>query len=263
MIKHKVNKTTKQFSLLSIVLCFISCNFSTKETNAQEMKKDDSIKTETIDDYTDDYTITPNIEHPKFKVLSEAFTKQKHRFEIDACEFKYNGQSFFIGDSMEKIVKIFGEPHEEMIETSDGNFNTTYLKNKVSLRFDSSKEKLISFLLWLNITEATNDLFPIIFFRGVPHELNMSLNEFLELSDLNHDKLKRTTTNFFMLQRECPQSKSSRVYTSIDSSPSFDSKGGGHLTLRGSFDPNSSEVITSLYMRSMKINGYKKLIGLE
>ena len=99
MIKSIANKITKQFSLLSIVLCFVSCNFSTKETNAQEMKKDDFIKTETIDDYTDDYTITPNTEHPKFKVLSEAFAKQEYRFEIDACTLKYNKQPFFIGDS--------------------------------------------------------------------------------------------------------------------------------------------------------------------
>ncbi len=36
------------------------------------------------------------------------FTEQKHRFELDACDFKYNGKSFKMGMTLTEVEDISG-----------------------------------------------------------------------------------------------------------------------------------------------------------
>ncbi len=259
-MKQKLDIITKQLSILSMLLCLISCNFLSKETRAQEMEEQEKqLEQETVDDYTDNYTITPNYEHPKFKELSDAFAKQAHRFEIDACEFKYNGKSFFIGDSMEKIVEVFGEP-DRKIETLDkSSLVCKYKLFKLSISFSTREKNIESFSIRMSDYRGNEDtVYRIIVFRGVPYQLDMTLNQFMELSDLNHDKLRHNVAAFYIRQKECAPSKEERIYTSIDSTPAYDSVGGGHLTLRGDFDPNVTGVIKSFYVGKETLEEIKK-----
>ena len=95
----------------------------------------------------------------------------------------------------------------------------------------------------------TKTLFDVILFRKVPYQLDMTLNEFMELSNLSHKKLRRTGgfhRSFFMFQEECPPTEETRIYTAIDSYASYEIEGIGHMTWTGDFDPTESSPIESL-----------------
>ena len=82
--------------------------------------------------------------------------------------------------------------------------------------------------------------YDIMLFRDIPYHLDMALNEFMELSDLNHDKLKHSSSDFYISQK-CVPSKEECIYTSIDSKPNFNNTtiGAGHMTVTeiGEFNP--------------------------
>lgn len=252
----------------------------------------------TISDYTDNYNITPNTKHPKFKSLVEEFKRQEHRFEFDICEYKYNNQSFFIGDSPKKIVAIFGNPDEknertcyrivgrpfgichekgdnkEMLQfkqeygdsiLSKKNYLTYEYKNlKIRLSFEGSNNKdygLDNFGIGLSKENLftykfgeSETLFNVILFRKIPYQLDMTLNQFMELSDLSHSKLRRNHHSFYFFQEECSPYEDRRIYTSINSRAAYDTKGGGHMTWRGDFDPNTTYPIETLsfYLKTLE-----------
>ncbi len=248
------------FLITFLCITFGSCGFldgakeekevsdAIERSNNKDVMKDNATNTqETIDDYTDTYTITPDYDSPRFKELITQFNKQDHRFEIDTCEFKYNDQSFFIGDSPEKIISIFGEPDGGVIKSLDGSVETyNYEHFKFKLRFSLPQKKLVNYWLFFKDYEGKNILFDVIIFRNIPYHLDMKLNDFLELSDLDHTKLRRRSRSFFMFQKECPSNDFQRIFTSIGSEAVYESEGVGHLTYTGDFDPNTSSEIRSL-----------------
>lgn len=228
------------YILLTIVsLLLTSCIFLEKRKR--------KVVIETIDDYTDTYTINPKKELLKFKELTAAFEQEVHRFEIEKCQFKYNGQSFFIGDSSEKIVQIFGEP-DNKIKSLDAEVVTfSYKKLKVDFRFCLKKSTLIHF--WVHLSDYQDyegAPYKIIKFRQIPYQIDMTLNQFMELSDLTHDKLRRSRFYFFMLQKECPPSSIERIYTYLDSEPIYAVEGSGRLTWIGDFDAKESRVLKGI-----------------
>ncbi|WP_298956516.1 hypothetical protein [uncultured Nonlabens sp.] len=114
-----VIQTLKKISLSFLALSLTACNFLGDHSKAPEPMEETSKEQATQKEDAEAYVVQPNYDHPKFKELDAAFKKQKHRFEIDRCEFKYNDQSFFIGDSYDKIVEIFGEPNKEPVYSFD------------------------------------------------------------------------------------------------------------------------------------------------
>ncbi len=244
------------FLVVSICLAYYSCGFLDNGKGGKEMSdiieknRDGALKDshqetqETIDDYTDTYTITPKYGDPKFKELIAQFNKQEHRFEMDACEFKYNGQSFFIGDSAEKIKTIFGEPDGGVVESMDKSAKTyRYTSLGVKFRFFNATNQLF----YYDLTITDNKNINILKFRKIPYKSGMSLNDFMTLSDLDHDKLRHTRFSFLIRQKECAPTNESRITTHIASDPVYESKGVGHLNFTGDFDPTSSN----------KINGFE------
>ncbi len=250
------------FLITFLCITFGSCGFldgakeekevsdAIERSNNKDVMKDNATNTqETIDDYTDTYTITPDYDSPRFKELITQFNKQEHRFEMDACEFRYNGQSFFIGDSVEKIKTIFGDPDGEVIMSLDKTMITfNYSNLGLKFRFSVKSKVLEVFLLKIrNIRENHVVPYDILMFREIPYQYEMKLNEFLELSDLDHDKLRHSDSSFVIRQKECSSVSNSRVANYILSKPIFKSKGIGHLNFTGDFDPTSSN----------KINGFE------
>lgn len=89
--------------------------------------------------------------------------------------------------------------------------------------------------------------YKIVKFRKVPYQLDMTLNEFIELSDLSHEKtLDHDTAAFYILnERKC----NVLTETSIGSTPNFHSNDlGGHMTTRGAFNAESTGAIESLFI---------------
>ncbi len=256
-------RLVKVKQLVVICVCVTLCNCSFLGEKKEKKEMSDTIEKnsngalknssqeiqETIDDYTDTYTITPKYGDPKFKELIAQFNKQEHRFKMDACEFRYNGQSFFIGDSAEKIKTIFGEPNGEIVMSLDKtSFYYDYDELGLSIRFSSKDETAEVFLLKVRDVRGNhNDSLDIVMFRKIPYHYEMKLNQFLELSDLDHDKLRHTRFSFLIRQKECAPTNDSRITTRIASDPVYESKGVGHLNFTGDFDPTSSN----------KINGFE------
>ncbi len=233
----KVRHLLKKLSICTLVLSLVSCGFLGNDSKAQE-----------------GYVVQPNYDHPKFKELDAAFAKQEHRFEIDRCEFTYNDQAFFIGDSYDKIIEIFGEPDKEPVYTFDKkSYSIKYKKLKLFFRFLPLENTLKSFTLRMSDYEGHKDTpYKIIKFRKVPYHLDMTLNEFIELSDLEHgENLRHSTTAFYIMnESKCDL----EITSSILSIPGFESIGGGHMTMRGDFDPTTTKPIESLSVRLQQKN---------
>ncbi len=249
----------KHLILSALALNMLSCGFledKTKDFNKNKATKSQPEVQKNMNDYIDSYDIIPNMTHPKLKLLSSAFKKQEHRFEIDRCAFKYNGKSFFIGDTMEKIKSIFGAPDSPHVPTQ--NIKTVriqYKELKILFKFSESDKKLKAFKIsFTNQYDGLLPKFNIILFHNVPYALSMTLNEFMELSNLDHNKLRHNIAAFYIRQKKCfPTNSEYTIYTSLDSEPIYNSVGGGHITMRGDFKPESSKLIESIYIKKEKL----------
>ncbi|MBU2998077.1 hypothetical protein KO500_16670 [Cellulophaga baltica] len=247
----------KKIIVTSVIIISLSaCNFLSSNSRKKAASTDDSkqlnSEEKNIVNNSDDLTITPKYDEPRYKELMTQFEKQEHRFEIDACEFKYNGKSFFIGDSYEKILSIFGG-HEDELFLSKKHSKSSFNYDDIKLRFRQSEpeKKLIVLDLALD-RRFTGDVAPpfeIILLRKIPYKLGNSLNEFMDLSDLNHDKLKHTHHSFYFEQEKCTPNKNGRISTTVHSNPIYKNIGGGHMTIRGAFDPESTGPIRNLTVR--------------
>ncbi|WP_298956513.1 hypothetical protein [uncultured Nonlabens sp.] len=244
-----VIQTLKKISLSFLALSLTACNFLGDHSKAPEPMEETSKKQATQKEDAEAYVVQPNYDHPKFKELDAAFKKQKHRFEIDRCEFKYNDQSIFIGDSYDKIIEIFGKPDEKPVFTSDKiSYSIEYSSIKLFIRFFSNTNKLKSFTLRLSDYEEPKNIpYEIIKFRKVPYKEDMTLNDFTELCDLNHNKtLGHDLNTFNIINEKVCESVIESIDTAIGSQPSYKTIGGGHMTLRGDFDPTSTGPIEYL-----------------
>ncbi len=235
----------KHLILSALALNMLSCGFLEDKT------KDNEATAATVQDTTaqnapkDGYIVTPYVAHPQFKALSAAFETQEHRFEIDRCAFKYNGKSFFIGDTEEKILKILGKPDEIIKNDINKNYHLEYIKFKIILKFNSKSKLLESLvMLFTYYSKSINTTYKIIKFRKTPYKLDMTLNEFIELCDLNHEKNLTHDISSFYIKNEKPCSIETE--TSIGSTPNYHSISGGHVTMRGEFNPNSTGPINIL-----------------
>ncbi|SDF00578.1 hypothetical protein [Cellulophaga baltica] len=247
------NKKIKLLITIALIISLTACNFlnsnlKEKDVSTDASKKSNAEEKNIVND-SDDLTITPKYDDPRYKELMTQFEKQEHRFEIDVCEFKYNGKSFFIGDSYEKILSIFGEHKDELFlskKHSKSSFN--YDDIKVRFRQSEPEKKLIVLDLALD-RRFTGDVAPpfeIILIRQIPYKLGNSLNEFMDLSDLNHDKLKHTHHSFYLEPEKCFLNKNDKILTTVHSNPVYKNIGGGHMTIRGAFDPESTGPIKGL-----------------
>ncbi len=233
----------KKLCTTCVVASMVSCGFLSNNTK-KENNMDTSENNPTAQNpNTDTYIVKPNYEHPKFKALDEAFAKQEHRFEIDRCEFKYNDQAFFIGDTMEKIIEIFGEPDGRKIKSLDETATTfVYEQLKFRATFSTSNKTLKSYVQFL-IDYGGHDGIPynIIKFRKAPYQLDMKLNDFMELTDLQHDKSLGHDYSAFYIEGEKKCNENKNIGTEIASEPSFETTviGGGHMIITedGDFRP--------------------------
>lgn len=229
-----VIQTLKKISLSFLLLSLFSCGNNSKAQNG--------------------YVVQPNYDHPKFKELDAAFAKQKHRFEIDRCEFKYNGKSFFIGDTEGEIIAALGEPDDIYKDPSDLEYNLKYKKLKLKLWFTKENNKVISLSMQMSSFRGHDDTpYEILKFRKVPYHLDMTLNEFTELCDLEHIKTLGHNAFTFYVKNEKRCDNSKPIETDIGSTVKFHSNDlGGHMTTRGSFASESTDPIRSLYVGLIK-----------
>ncbi|KGK30604.1 hypothetical protein [Cellulophaga sp. E6(2014)] len=248
------NKKIKLLITIALIISLTACNFfnsnlKEKDVSTDASKKSNAEEKNIVND-SDDLTITPKYDDPRYKELMTQFEKQEHRFEIDACEFKYNGKSFFIGDSYEKILSIFGEHKDELfLSEKYSYYRFKYDDIKLTFLLSEPGKKLTTLNLVLD-RRFTGDVAPpfeIILLRKIPYKLGNSLNEFMELSDLNHDKLKHTQHSFSFIELEkCSINENETIFTVLDSNPVYKNIGGGHMTIRGAFDPESTGPIKGL-----------------
>lgn len=247
------------YILLTIVSLLLTSSIFLVKNDRKKTKEKKADTQGNIDDYTDAYAITPKKDLPKFKELEAAFEQQVHRFEIEKCQFKYNEQPFFMGDSPGKIIQIFGVPNRK-VESEPQNFILfDYKELQVEIKFSYLKREMTSFLLKMaGYDDVKNKHIDIIKFRQIPYQLGMKLNDFMALSNLTHDKLRRDSFHFFMLQKECPPSETERIYTNIGSSPAYEVEGGGHLTWTGDFNPNKSYSIKKIGVEVKTLESFKK-----
>ena len=241
----------KKSFLIVMLLSLTACNFLGDHSKAPEPMEETLKEQATQKVDAKAYVVQPNYDHPKFKELDAAFAKQKHRFEIDRCEFKYNDQSFFIGDSEQKVITALGEPELRHTETLDGeSYALEYKKLKLLLWFQFKNNQVESFVLRMSDYDGhQNTPYKIVKFRKVPYHLDMTLNNFMELSDMNHTNVGHNSSVFnFINEKKC---EGYNISTEIGSTPAYSNIGGGHMTIRGDFNPKSTGPIRS-FITSLK-----------
>ncbi len=231
----------KHLILSALALNILSCGFLEDKTKGNEAMAATEQDTTAQNAPADGYIVTPHVAHPKFKALSAAFETQEHRFEIDRCEFKYNGKSFFIGDTEEKIIEIFGKPDETFMPTHKKVIYFDYKALHITIKIDYKTKKTLNYSHRFRDYKGKFKLpFDIVLFRKVPYQLDMTLNEFMELSDLQHGStLKHDTAAFYIINEQICDSKL-KTGTGIGSTPNYHSTGVGHVTIRGEFNPEST-----------------------
>lgn len=75
-----------------------------------ELKKE--FENKKIEDYITEFNIEPNNQNPDLNTLILEFDNQKHRFKFNKCGFSYNDKNFFLKDTPEQIISVFGNPDE-------------------------------------------------------------------------------------------------------------------------------------------------------
>ena len=86
MKSHKLNTLNPKLRLLSrwtVIVVLLHSSLACNNLSKQKTPNTPVTATKKIPMQSQGYTVQPNYDHPKFKTLSAAFDKEKHRFEID------------------------------------------------------------------------------------------------------------------------------------------------------------------------------------
>ncbi|WP_298956515.1 hypothetical protein [uncultured Nonlabens sp.] len=247
-----VIQTLKKISLSFLLLNLTACNFLGDHSKAPEPMEETSKEQATQKEDAEAYVVQPNYDHPKFKELDAAFKKQKHRFEIDRCEFKYNDQSFFIGNSYDKIIEILGKPDKEPVLTLDKLYSSIrYNDLGITIWFSEPKKKVYEInFTFSDLMDGILVKYNIVKFRKTPYILETDLNQFIELCDLSHEgNLSHDKSSFYIEnEKKCED----QAETFIGSRPHFENIGGGHMTITGSFDSKTTGPIRYISIEKQK-----------
>ncbi len=170
---------------------------------------------------------------PEVRAMLEAFNKQEHRIEINKCELRYNGNTFFLGSTLEDLKKIFGEPDY------NGHYAYAWKSIGVVVTKNKNNDNLRSIYLYIyegydNVIKP-NDKYILI--EGIPLNRNLVFADFINNSTYEFDDFLITKDSYDMIKNSCNNNKDKIKY-SFDSSVPYDYSGGGHLQVRGGFRPD-------------------------
>ncbi len=123
----------------------------------------EEIEKKNIDDYITEFNIKPNHKNSKFNNLITEFNNQKNRLEFNDCEFSYNDKSFFLKDTPEQIIFVFGNPDKTRKTVTyrypEGTikcFDNSFSKGKLSFQiYDYPDKKNYGNVLWNEHYENT------------------------------------------------------------------------------------------------------------
>ena len=143
-----------------------------------------------------------------------------------------------------ELNKLKEKYKDSLIEVSD-EIELTYKAFKITPKFDKHKntEKFLLTQLRINLEPTVfwddPDIpYNIIMFRGIPYRLYTDMYDFIDLSSLTRKDLNYH--RIYIYEKECSQSNNNILYTHVESEPYFETRGGGHLTWRGPYNPNKS-----------------------
>ena len=177
----------KQIIYLNIILLLLSCN-----TNKIEN--------------------TMNKNSPEYK----AFMTQENRFEINACELKYNGKPFKLGMTIKEMENVFGKngkKHKTLIEWNKGVTVVTWF----------NEDNLIT---EMRLIYSEDDL--LINLYGNFIDSKLSFDDFLKKSSkLSFDDFFIHDDGYRLYNKEC------NLLLDFQSPVMYNRIGGGHLSVRG------------------------------
>lgn len=199
IVKQKVITFMKYIPYLIFVILISSC------TNAQKKQ----------------VTNTP----PEYK----AFTKQKHRFELNGCTLTYNDKSFKLGATLQEFENVFGKDYE--------------IKRKILLNFNK-----LNMIAWYEKGSITG----IRFFLN--KEVNTKIivgNTLLNASDKMQDFIDKSAKfsfdDFLIKSDGYTVSFDSCGYEYVFDSPvSYQRKGSGHVYIKGDWKLNETNPIDAI-----------------
>ncbi len=169
---------------------------------------------------------------PEVRAMLEAFNKQEHRIEINECELRYNGNTFFLGSTLEDLKKIFGEP--------DYNVGYAYGWKKIKIEVLKEKETDSIDNIYVYIYEGYKDIIKpnndYLLVNSMPLNREMVFADFINNSTYEFDDFLITKHSYDMIKNSC--NNKDKIKYSFDSSVPYDYSGGGHLQVRGDFRPD-------------------------
>ncbi len=177
---------------------------------------------------------------PEVSALIEKFNKQEHRLEINDCEVVYNGKSFFLGNTLDEVEAILGSKH-------NSNYGYAYAWHKIGLQVLKKKEssEIDGVNIYIYIYEGFDDIKPninIVLVNGVPLTKEMNFGKFIENSTYEFDDFS-IHRSFNLNIEECDSQK---TVIEFDSNPIFNYSGGGHLQIRGDFNPKETSPVKKI-----------------
>lgn len=175
---------------------------------------------------------------PEVRERLEAFNAQEHRLEFTGCELRYNGKAFFFGDSLEEVEAVLGD--------YDGKYGLSYVWKNIRLQISLANniKGVESFSIYFSGQDKY--AFPInsdyVLFDGIPMDKDMVFKDLIDSSNYEFKDFEITNISYLLSRPFC-KSPFSNLEISFYSSPPFDSKGGGHILLKGKFLPDNTKSV--------------------
>ncbi|WP_430906436.1 hypothetical protein [Maribacter sp. 2-571] len=181
---------------------------------------------------------------PEVRERLAAFNAQEHRLEFSGCEMRYNGKSFFLGDTLEEVEAVLGK-HDY---NRGIGFSWSHLNLEVFLDDDTKIVSTIYLYLHrvLENVMTPNDKYKLI--SGVPLNQKMVFKDFLESSNYTFNDIRFSKYNYNFEVKKCNKG-GEKLKLYFRSSVPYKVKDAGHIQLRGEFDPQSTNPVDLIVFR--------------
>jgi hypothetical protein len=156
------------------------------------------------------------------------FRKQEHRFELNGCEFKYNGESFKLGSSTEKIKNLLGDASREIIEENGPRRIYFWNNDTIQMKVNDMTTGLYVMTIELNKMDSSS----YVLVEGVPLNNKLVMASFIGNSNFKFEDFYIGNTEYKYIYDHCNQPIEYLFFSDVN----YTYIGDGHARLKDKID---------------------------
>lgn len=179
----------------------------------------------------------------------QTYTKQKHRFDLNGCDLKYNNKSFNIGMKLEDVENVFGKKY---IKEKNISYSKTelyfifYEEEGIVALFDEGYLRDIYIYIQ---DEQKKEKYDIkgnksVLFNNFILKQTDKMHEFLKTTNITFDDFE-IESNGYMQRYTC---NNKQLIYDINSPVAYFRTGRGHLYTRGNWNLDDTATIKYIHL---------------